>query len=132
MFTLCGSLDDAGLLLIFDVTLFVLLIHSGARIYWSTSSKLESVALNGSDRTLLLTKENAPITGLAFFGGNLFYIDIFSRYKLMDYDNSTFSLLPMYHNYQPLKQQITMYKSVIVKKMMMMTIMMNYLILLKQ
>ena len=79
-FTFCGSLVHVGLLLIFDVTLFILLIHSGERLYWSTESKLESVALDGSDRTLLITRGNAMITGLAFLGGNLYYVDRFSRY----------------------------------------------------
>ena len=107
--------------------MFILLIHSGERLYWSTESKLESVALDGSDRTLLLTRGNAMITGPAFLGGNLYYVDRFSRYTRIENDNSTFSLLAVCHNYHRLKQQITMYKSIIVKKKKTMIIMMKNL-----
>ena len=69
----------------------VSLNYPGERLYWSTGyrhssqSELGSVALDGSSRTLLMQKPESRIIGLAFLGGNLYYIDRFSRYKWMDF-----------------------------------------------
>ncbi|KAK2190852.1 hypothetical protein NP493_66g04024 [Ridgeia piscesae] len=52
----------------------------GKRLYWSTTTTLESAALDGSDRKQLMTKSDASIKAVAFFGGNLFYVDVYSRY----------------------------------------------------
>ena len=58
--------------------------HPGERLYWSTHGELGSVALDGSNRKLLMQKPESLIIGLAFLGGNVYYIDRFSRYKWVD------------------------------------------------
>ncbi|KAK2190867.1 hypothetical protein NP493_66g06051 [Ridgeia piscesae] len=52
----------------------------GKRLYWSTTTTLESAALDGSDRKQLMTKSDASIKAVAFLAGNLYYVDMHSRY----------------------------------------------------
>ena len=58
--------------------------YSGKRLYWSTTTTLESAALDGSDRKQLMTKSDASIKAVAFLGGSLYYVDMYSRYMLTD------------------------------------------------
>ncbi|KAI0233870.1 hypothetical protein LSAT2_015893 [Lamellibrachia satsuma] len=58
----------------------------GERLYWSTvaswnsQGELGSVTLDGSSRTLLMQRPESRITGLAFLGGSVYYIDRLSRF----------------------------------------------------
>ena len=62
------------------IYIYVILNHSGKRLYWCSTNQLGSVTLDGEDRKTLLVTQDRNIAGLAFLGGSLYYIDRISRY----------------------------------------------------